>query len=114
MILFHASPLAERAAILDDGLQPADPGCAGPVGVYLFADLANAAFFAAVREKFERDEYGPDASPYEVWRVDTAGLDLYPDPLVTDRDPILAEYPIQPVTSVYTTNIIDPSRISQA
>ena len=88
--LFHAAPPRAREQIRNHGLRPATPTSSrlvahGPAAVYLFR-------WRQFAENYRLDE------AYDVWRVDTDGLDLYADP----EDPEAA---------VYCPARIDPRRL---
>jgi len=72
---FHAAPTARRSAIQRVGLRPGHKASYGPPGVYMFRNRSFA------------EDYRFNV-PADVWRVDTAGMTLSPDP----EDPNAAVY----------------------
>jgi hypothetical protein len=109
-VIYHVSPRVERAAIQQQGLAPNAPE-QWPAGVYLFADLANAQFFAQHQEEMAQEEYGAEASAIDIWQVNADGLRLNDDPAVTDDDPFQSEYP-QAIRSAYSLEPITPDRLT--
>src|SRR4051812_20539640 len=84
---WHAAPVSARQSILRHGLRPGTWASAGEPGVYLYSDPLYAQGFA------------DEEHPMDVWRVNTRGLDLRPDP----EDPSIAHY---------TTEVIPPERLA--
>ena len=76
---FHAAPPEARDRIAHTGLRPGSTASYGPPAVYLF------------RWRTFAEDY--TSRPMDVWRVDTAGLWLYPDP----EDPTAAVFSERPV-----------------
>jgi hypothetical protein len=94
-LYFHAAPREFRELIAATGLQPADgetiirsrPDADCPDGVYLWDNEANASFFAERWAEIEECEY-------DLWQVETVGVELLPDPSTQSRnDEFLNEYP---------------------
>ena len=71
----------------------------------MFPDLENALFFAERMSDRDRDEYGADDPGREVWSVNVSGLHLHDDPDLSGDDDLQAEYPVQPLRSLYSDTV---------
>ena len=77
-VMYHASPVHNRAAIRATGLHPGFSASYGPPGVYMF------------RYDYFATSYHPHylSEPMDVWEVETSGIKVHPDP----EDPEAAVY----------------------
>lgn len=101
--MYHTSPQANRAAIAAEGLIPATPlGGLNETGVYLWRDLE--LHWQLVARNVLEEGFDAEGRPFDLWRVEVAGLELRPDSFARLREH----------GSYYHPSAIGPTRLTLA